>query len=190
MKRIVRNSRLVFSVLAMGVVATSASADWHTFWHNANVSYHRNNAWPDPFNEADAMQVVAPFEIMKQNGWRMQNTLGQELFREGDGALLAAGNRRVEWIATQAPVERRAVFVMRGSSPAETEARVASVHQTLTGLNLQGQMPMVMVTDTEPATSSGAWANKISREWLDHLPLPQLPQTSAAGNQSVATPGQ
>lgn len=188
MKRMLRKSRLVLSLLVVGVTATSASADWHSFWHGLNVGYARNNAWPDPFNEADAMQVVMPFEIMKQNGWRMHNTIGHELFREGDGALLAAGSKRVQWIASQAPVSRRSLFVLRGTSPEETKARVASVHQTLASLNLPGQPPQITVTDVEPGASSGAWAVKVNREWLDSLPIPQLPQTSAQGQQSATTP--
>ncbi|TWU56930.1 hypothetical protein Poly51_28480 [Rubripirellula tenax] len=188
MRRTVQFNRFVLAFLAVGVTATSASADWHTFWHNMNVGYHRNNAWPDPFNEVDAMQVVQPFEIMKHNGWRLHNTIGHELFREGDGALLASGSRRVQWIATQAPSAHRELFVMRGLTPEETQSRIASVHQTLASLNLQGQTPAVMVTDVEPGTSSGAWATKVSREWLEGMPAPRLPQVSASGNNSVATP--
>ena len=30
------------------------------------IGYERNNAWPDPFNEVDAMAVITPFETMKQ----------------------------------------------------------------------------------------------------------------------------
>lgn len=189
MKRTVRFNRFVLAFLAVGVTATSASADWHTFWHNMNVGYHRNNAWPEPFNEADAMQVAAPFEVMKRNGWRLNNTIGHELFRESDGALLASGNRRIHWIATQSPANHREVYVLRGMTPQETQARVASVHQTLAGLNLQGPAPAVMVTDVEPGTSSGEWATQVSRQWLKNMPSPQLPQTSASGAQSVATPG-
>jgi len=59
------------SFVAMLIVATtsvSASADWDSFWHGVHVGYARNNAWPDPFNELDAQQVIRPFEIMKRNG--------------------------------------------------------------------------------------------------------------------------
>jgi hypothetical protein len=178
------------AVIALIVVATSTSAsaewNWNHFWHGLHVGFHRNNAWPDPFNEADAAQVTMPFEIMKANGWRMHNTIGHELFREGDGALLASGHKRVHWIATQAPSTRRTVYVLRGRSPAETEARVASVRYTLTNVNVTGQVPAVMVTDVEPAAASGAWATKINREWLEHLTAPRLPQVSASGNASAA----
>lgn len=187
-RRLAPVARLAVACLAIGVTATSVSADWHSFWHNVHVGYARNNAWPDPFNEADALDVAEPFEIMKRNGWRLHNTIGHELFREGDGALLASGSRRVQWIATQSPEAYRSVFVLRGSTPEETQARIASVHQTLTSLHLPAGVPQVMVTDAEPGTSSGGWAVKVNREWLDSLPRPQLPQESAAGTAGVATP--
>ncbi len=185
MKRTARNTRTVLTVVALGLFTSTASADWNSFWHGVHVGKARNNAWPDPFNEADAMQVVAPFEIMKNNGWRLHNTIGHELFRSGDGVLLASGNKRVEWIASQAPTNRRDVFVMRGSTQQETEARMASVRQSLASLNVPNQ-PNVWVTDVEPATASGAWATQINRTWLQELPAPKLPSTSSSGKEGVA----
>jgi hypothetical protein len=183
------------ALVALFMVATTGSSasalDWDDlkiFWGNVGVGFHRNNAWPDPFNEVDAAEVATPFEIMKVNGWRMHNTIGHELFRDGDGALLASGHRRVHWIATQAPTARRTVYVLSGTTRDETEARVASVRDTLSSLYLAGPAPRVLVTDVEPAVASGAWATKINREWLEHLAAPRLPNTSASGSQGVGTP--
>lgn len=178
----------VIASLAVLTTATSASADWNTFWHNIHVGFHRNNAWPDPFNEADAMKVVTPFEIMKANGWRMHNTIGHELFRPGDGALLASGHNRVHWIATQAPMTRRTVYVLRGSSKVETDARVVSVRHALSNMHINGPIPSVLITDTEPATAPGGWATKINREWLENLAAPRLPSESSSGQAGATTP--
>jgi hypothetical protein len=188
MKRTHKFAKAVIATMAVMITATSASADWNSFWHNLHVGFHRNNAWPDPFNEADAIQVVTPFEIMKANGWKMHNTIGHELFRPGDGALLASGHNRVHWIATQAPANRRTVFVLRGGSQQETEARVESVHQTLANMHFEGPTPDVLVTTVEPATSPGAWATKINREWLENLASPRLPSESASGQSGATTP--
>ena len=185
MKRTARKTRILLVLLGVGLFASNASADWHSFWHNVHVGTQRNNAWPDPFNEADAMQVVAPFEVMKNNGWRVHNTIGHELFRGGDGALLASGNKRVEWIASQAPTKRRDVYVMRGRTTEETQARVASVRQSLASLGTANP-PQVWITDIEPTTASGAWATQINRSWLQELPTPRLPNTSASGKEGVA----
>ena len=183
-------AQAVIALLIVASTATSASAEWNWnhFWHGLHVGFHRNNAWPDPFNEADAAQVVMPFEIMKANGWRMHNTIGHELFRDGDGALLASGHKRVHWIATQAPASRRTVYVLRGNTQEETDARVASVRHTLASVSSRGSAPAVLVTDVEPASASGAWATKINREWLSHLSAPRLPSQSASGATGAAQP--
>lgn len=187
-----RNSifqRSFFAILLAVTGASTVSADWHQswkrFWHNVGVGHHRNNAWPDPFVEADALQVIGPFETMKRNGWRLHNTIGHELFRDSDGELLASGHRRVHWIATQAPTARREIFVLRGRSDIETDSRVASVRQALTRLNTSGPSPTVYITDIEPSTASGAWATQINRTWLSELPAPKLPSTSAAGTAAT-----
>jgi hypothetical protein len=180
-------AQALVALMIAATSTTSASADWNHFWHGLHVGFHRNNAWPDPFNEVDASNVIQPFEVMKANGWKMHNTIGHELFRSGDGALLAAGHKRVHWIASQAPTARRTVYVLTGRSEDETQKRVASVHQTLASAYFPGPAPNVLVTNVEPATSSGAWATKINREWLEHLAAPQLPSISASGNQGVAT---
>ena len=187
------SKKVARAVIAMAVVATtatSASADWswNSWWHGLHVGFHRNNAWPDPFNEVDAAQVIAPFEVMKANGWRLHNTIGHELFRPGDGALMAAGHRRVHWIATQSPESRRTVFILKGQSDEETAARVASVQDTLDKIAMDGPAPQVLVTAIEPPTASGDWATKINREWLDHLTAPRLPSQSSTGEQGVSTP--
>lgn len=173
--------------MAAGAIHTSvASADWHALKHRMHLGFHRNTAWPDPFNEVDAMQVVMPFEAMKRNGWRMHNTIGNELFRDGDGALLAAGQNRVRWIATQAPAMRREIHVLRGTSQAETQARIDSVREAISGYTLAGlPEPTIMETTTEPPTSPGVVATKINRDRLEQMAPPRLPSTTAAGTTGV-----
>lgn len=178
-------ARIALTVATVGL-PTAASADWNAFgWgkrkEETRLGYHRNNAWPDPFTEVDARAVVEPFERMKRNGWQLHNTLASDLFRDGDGALLAAGSSRVRWIATQAPRSRRQIYVSAASTQSETQARLASVRQTLDSLNgLEGQ-PQVLVTTKDPVYSSGDWANRINRAWLENLPDPKLPAASTTG---------
>ncbi|MCO8125274.1 hypothetical protein NHH03_26285 [Stieleria sp. TO1_6] len=180
--------RLMIAVVLMSVSATSVSAGWNEFWSNVNGGYARNNAWPDPFNEMDAMSVIMPFEAMKQNGWVLHNTIGSEQFRDGDGALLTAGQKSVAWIARQAPPTRRQVYVVRADSPQETESRIASVREALSQYHVAGPAPTVSVVDRESPTASGAWATKINRAWLEHLAPPKLPSSSAAGTASATRP--
>ncbi len=168
-------------ILAGGGSGKVAQADWNSFWHGVHVDYARVNAWPQPFTDIDARQTRAPFEVMKQNGWRAHNTIGHELFHEDTAALTAAGNRRVLWIASQAPLNRRTIYVLQGRTAAETEARVAAVQQVLAGVNQRGAEAQVLVSDIEPASAPGAWATSINRQWMSELPAPKLPSTTASG---------
>ncbi len=185
MKCINKYGRALVVILLVACGATSASADWHDFWHRLHIGYYRNNAWPDPFNELDANDVVSPFQVMTYNGWKLHNTIGHEQFRDGDGALLAAGFKRVRWIATQAPPNRRSVYVLRGYTSEETEARVAAVQESLASFDVIGPKPTILITDVEPASSSGAWATKINREWLEQMAAPRLPSSSSSGTQGA-----
>lgn len=157
--------------------ASPAAADWNSFWHGVRVDYHRNNAWPHPFSEMAAAQTRMPFAVQKENGWRLHNTLSHELFRGGDGVLTVAGQQQLIHIATQNPPEHRVIYVVRGATPRETDARVDAVRSSLSRINLQGAMPEVFVTDRVPATGSGAMASAVNRARMQALPPPQLPRS-------------
>ena len=182
------SKRVVFGLVLVGVTAGhSAKGDWHSFWHRFRVDYARNNVWPQPFVDVDAQAVQAPFAVMTHNGWRAHNTIGNELFREGDCSLNLAGSRRVEWIAKQAPHERRTIYVLRGANDDETNLRLASVHQSLTAMQTGGPVPHVVVTDIETAAASGGWATSVNRQWMQNLPAPKLPSTSPSGAAGATT---
>lgn len=172
-----------------GMTATEARAEWGSWWHNSHVNYVRLQAWPQPFTDVDARQTVSQFEVMKVNGWRLHNTIGNELFRDSDAALVAAGHNRIHWIVSQAPPERRVIYVLRGRSVQETEARLASVRQSVAAMNYSGPLPQMVLTDIEPRTSSGAWATQINRDWMEALPEPKLPGTSPTGSAGATGGG-
>lgn len=175
--------RVAIAGFLLAATASTSNADWHSFWHRFHVDYHRNNAWPHPFREVSAAQTRAPFEVQRLNGWQLHNTLNHGLFREGDGQLSYAGQQQIQYIMTAVPEQHRTVFVVRGSSPAETDARLASVRSSLERYQLaNAPAPAVMLIDRAPATYSGARASAINRAWLEAMPTPELPQdTSAPG---------
>jgi type II secretory pathway pseudopilin PulG len=177
--------RLLIAIAMMSVTASSASAGWNELMHKVGVGFKRNNAWPDPFNEADAMAVIMPFEAMKQNGWVLHNTIGPHHFRDGDGALETSGQKSLAWIARQAPASRRQVYIVRAATDQETEARVASVREMLNRYQGDGDIPSIALIDRMPPTASGDWATKVNRAWLDELAPPKLPTSSAAGTASA-----
>lgn len=181
--------RMLIAVAMMSITATSVSAGWsdhwNGFWNKVNVGYERNNAWPDPFNEMDAMGVITPFEAMKQNGWVLHNTIGPHQFRDGDGALTTSGQKKLAWIVTQAPTSRRQVYIVRASNQQETESRVNSVRELLTQFQVDGPEPTVWLTNRVPSSAPGDWATKVNRTWLEELAPPKLPSSSAAGTASA-----
>ena len=184
------SSRMILSatvLLVLVLLPGAAHADWKTFWHKVHVGFHRNNAWPQPFNEADALQVKQPFEIMKANGWRLHNTIGNDLFRPGDGSLLSAGQKRLQWIATQAPPARRQVFILRAATQEETNARIESVQEAMKSSVSPLSPPEIFVTEVAPPTISGSWATRINREWLENMAAPKLPDQTTTGQPGVGS---
>ncbi|MDA8697238.1 hypothetical protein N9M41_02090 [Rhodopirellula sp.] len=176
---------LLFGFTALICGSDPASADWKSFWHQIHVGFHKNNDWPQPFQQADVHDVQKPFEIMKSNGWRLHNTIGNDLFRPGDGSLLSAGHRRLHWIATQAPESRRQVFIMRANTIEETQARIEAVTIAIESFGSDSITPQIFVTETSPPTISGSWATKINRDWMDHMAAPKLPDQSTTGQPGV-----
>jgi hypothetical protein len=174
-----------FAVGAMLALAasTSALAGWNEWWNGTKVVYRRNNEWPYPFVCADRMAVQHPLELMAHNGWRRENTLGNELFDAETGALTRAGMIKVKWTVTQAPVQRRSVFVLRAETPEATAARVDAVQQAIAKILPEGPMPEVAVTDTPPAGVSGDYLDAIDRSMRSTVPAPRLPAMAAPTDQ-------
>jgi hypothetical protein len=175
--------RIAIAGLFVVVSASTSQADWHSFWHRFHLDYHRNNAWPHPFREAAATQTRMPFEVQRMNGWQLHNTISHGLFRAGDGQLSYAGQQQLQNIMTQVPPQHRTVFVVRGGSDVETEARVASVRSSLERIVPEGNsLPQVVLVERAPATSSGAMASAVNRARMQSIPAPKLPQdTSVPG---------
>ena len=179
-----RRTMAIFSIstLALSVVGC---ADMR---HRAGVDYARNVAWPQPFRAADSNAVIAPFEVMRDNGWRENNTLGSTLFSP-QSALSEAGAIKVQWIVTQAPQNQRIVYVKSGSTQQETNARVESVELAVSQLVPSGPLPQIQVTDIEPATSSGAYQTLVHRALVKTTPTPRLSKftgINAPSQQTIA----
>ncbi len=90
--------------------------------------YDANVQWPRHYIPPARRTVCATFDAMINNGWRRQNLLGDYHFNKDTDELTNAGKLKVNWILSQAPVQRRNVFVQRGSEELQTTARIASVH--------------------------------------------------------------
>ncbi|HTN74701.1 MAG TPA: hypothetical protein VL096_05620 [Pirellulaceae bacterium] len=155
--------------------SAAAMAGWNEYWHSTKTDYRRSNEWPFPFRCADQMATRQPMAAMVDNGWRRENTLGNEMFDVEKNTLSRAGAIKARWIVTQAPVHRRTVWVLRGETAEVTATRVDSVQRFLGGLDQQGPLPEVLTTDTPPAGGSGDYLDAIDRAMRSSVQPPRLP---------------
>ena len=112
--------------LTLAAMASTARAEneWDDFWDSVKVDWHRNNAWPHPFLEADIAAANAPFAMMIANGWQRENLLGEEYFDAETKRLTAAGRNRIRTILLQSPPEHRVIFVERDLTDEVTAKRL------------------------------------------------------------------
>lgn len=92
------------------------------------AAYHDNNLWPNQYIPTARCAVNSAYTSMINNGWRRQNLLGDYHFDEGANELTSAGQLKAKWILTQAPQDRRTIYVQRGNTQSDTASRIAAVH--------------------------------------------------------------
>lgn len=153
-----------------------AHSQYHAWKYRVHRDYHRTADWPEPFVHIDRAAVRAPWGVMAHNGWRAQNTLTEELF-DDEMRLTEAGRRKVIWIATQAPEERRAVYILATIDQAATEARTESVRGLAAELTANGvQPPALMLTTRRPLRWSGDYYDRVEKAGRDAIAPPVLPE--------------
>lgn len=157
-----------------------ANRAWHGFW----AGYYRNKHWPEPFQTLDRQAVMHPMELMKNNGWRLHNTLGDHLFLPETNQLTNAARMKVHWVATQAPTTRRTVFVYGSENDPNTQARVASVQNYLNHLYPDGDAPSVLVTHVIPRGASGDIYSGVINGFRNSQPAPVLPSNAAGAGEA------
>jgi hypothetical protein len=171
-----RSLAAIFTVLTLTSLASVAQAGWGEFWYRVHVDLQRMNCWPEPFQKADQQVAIQPLVAMTDAGWRLQNTLSDHFFDPEKHLLGQAGQMKVRWIATQAPMHRRTVFVLRSLEAEATAARVNSVKEYLEKLLPDGPRPEVLLTDTIPPGASGDYFDEVDRQRKSSIPAPRLPE--------------
>ncbi|HZZ73553.1 MAG TPA: hypothetical protein VFE24_14970 [Pirellulales bacterium] len=186
-----RRTILLAASLAVAIGAAGvAQAEnlWTEFWGSVGRDYHRNNAWPEPFVYQDRETVAAPFGLMISKGWERQNLLSDHHFEDGALALNQAGQLKIRWILTQAPQQQRVIFVQRGVSPAQTQARLELVQQAATGILPNNETPTIAVSNMDATGWSAETIDAVGRKFQASTPDPRLPK-SAGGDASGAGGG-
>ncbi len=168
--------------LATLVATTSATAGWNEFCARCKLDFHRNQAWPEPFSTADRDIVRQHWEITEASGWRLQNTLGNELFHIDTHTLNTAGERKVKWILTYAPVHRRQVFVLQADTEQHSTQRMTSVQQHLA--SIAADETPVFYTDRDAPGVPGQYLQAVDQLYWSTQPPPRLPAATGGGTGS------
>jgi hypothetical protein len=172
----------MFWVCAFGwtVICSPLSAGW---WERWCTDFHRNNCWPAPFQATDRELTRAPIIAMTSAGWRLHNTLSDHFFNPDDQGINQAGELKLRWIVTQAPIHRRTVFVLRGTNPDATAIRVSNVQHVIDRLVLDGPRPEVLLTDIVPSGASGDYFDQVDRQLKQSIPAPRLPDMQSTSGE-------
>lgn len=141
-----------------------------SFWYD----YYRNKSWPMPFRAADSRAVLSYFDVQRSNGWKLHNTLGAAMFNDATCELNDAGMAHVRWIVTQAPQDRRVVFVLEGDNQETSAKRVEATQIAISRYVPTGALPTIYLTDKDAPGSSGEYQTQINRAINASIPAPRL----------------
>jgi hypothetical protein len=148
------------------------------------------NRWPYPYVCWDREAVYAPFPGMIENAWRRQNLLADCHFVVDGTQLSQAGQSKVRWILTEAPLQHRTVFVRRGETAEQTTARVNSIREYAAKVAPEGGPPNIVETNVSlpgyPAGWPGGKDPTLSRRFQGFVPeklyIPSRSNTSGSSS--------
>jgi uncharacterized membrane protein YgcG len=176
--------------LAATLALTSATqADWYSFCYRNKVDFRRNGAWPEPFQSADRALAREYWNIQVNNGWRLQNTVGNCFYEEGSNDLTRAGELKIKQIVTQNPVHRRTVFVLMAETQAVTAKRVDAVQRAVSKYVPEGPLPQILLTDSDVEGGSGDYFDQISNAYRQSIPAPRLDGGGGGGSSGGGSSG-
>jgi uncharacterized membrane protein YgcG len=165
-------------------LTAAAQADWHSFMYRNKVDFHRNSAWPEPFQSADRAVSREYWHIQVNNGWRLQNTVGAWFYDEGSNELNRAGELKIKQIVTQNPGHRRTVFVLMADTQVVTAKRVEAVQRAVSKYVPEGPLPQILLTDVDVDGGSGEYFDKIDNAYRQSIPAPRLDGGGGGGSSS------
>lgn len=148
----------------------------------AKVDRWRNNLWPMPFRAEDSVAVTNAFDVQRNNGWRLYNTLGTPMFDPITNRLTDAGRAHLKWIMTYAPLNRRVIFVLKGEDTGKTAHRVESTQLAISEIVPVGNLPPIYLTDVESTGSSGVYQTAVYRAMVSSVPSPRLPPPAGSAD--------
>jgi len=180
---------ITLTVLFTLLSASNAQAGWNDFWEEVRLDWRRNNAWPEPFQSRDREVTRGYFAAMQRKGWQLETTVTDYHFDLETQKLTNAGRMKVRWILTQAPPQRRTVYVLLGKDKEQTATRIDSVQQAVASIMPEGPLPAVVQTNTIPRGSSAAYIHDINSRSETSRPDPVLPAGTSSASTSTGTGG-
>ncbi|HEY4307941.1 MAG TPA: hypothetical protein VGN12_00690 [Pirellulales bacterium] len=153
-------------------------------WYSVCRDFKRNNNWPDPFVAADRANTRVHFDLDTANGWRVQNTLGEQYFVDEGTQLTEAGRLKVAAIINQTPLCYRAIFVLRDPTPETTAGRVVSIQEA--AVAVLGDRPPVPIFETydKPRGAPAYYVDEVTRRYQATIPDPRLPEDDGSSSLS------
>jgi hypothetical protein len=155
----------------------------HTMFEKCCNGYRANVMWPRQFVPAARRPIRETYAAMINNGWRRQNLLGDYHFDPETNELTRAGEMKVQWVLTQAPINRRDVYVQRAATGSETATRIAAVHGY--GSQMNPAVEHVNVNDTH-IVAEGHSATTVDNMFIGfhaNQPPPVLPVNVGNSNE-------
>lgn len=172
--------KLLFAMGLLAACADNAPAQHPSAMQAAKTDVWRKGLWPMPFRAEDSLAVTSFFDIQRNNGWRIANTLGTPMFDPETNQLTDAGKAHIRWILTQAPQHRRVIFVLKSDDTAKTAFRVESTQLAVSEMLPVGNLPPIYLTDVESVGSSGVYQTAVYRAMVSTVPSPRLPAPAAS----------
>jgi hypothetical protein len=178
------------AVIAVALACQSAQAQYGCCCNSGSVceaywsGYCANVMWPTIFVPPARRGVCETYAVMINNGWRRQNLLGDYHFEPETNQLTKAGELKVKWILTQAPPNRRSVFVQRAENEMQTASRVAAVHRLASSMS--PAVGAIDVNDTH-IVAEGHGAGAVDNMFVGfqaNMPPPVLPPDTGSSSSS------
>ena len=179
--------KMLLAAALMTTAFESVQAQQPSHWQAGQTDRLRNTLWPMPFRSEDSIAVTNIFDVQRNNGWRLYNTLGTPMYNPETNQLTDAGRAHLKWILTYAPQNRRVIFVLKSDDAAKTAQRVESTQLAVSELVPVGNLPAIYLTEIESSGSSGVYQTAVNRAMVGSVPNPRL--TASGGSASGGSGG-
>ncbi|HEX6961367.1 MAG TPA: hypothetical protein VF175_05835 [Lacipirellula sp.] len=158
---------------------------------DCEAAFHENHMWPQQYIGPSRRGICQSFDTMIANGWRQHHVMGQHYFDRNTNELTESGQMKVHWILTQAPPNRRTIYIERTRSAEETADRVAAVQELASALATGGTVPEVRETYVRDYGHPAIGVDAVFTGFRANQMAPMLPPSATgagAGGGAAAAP--